>query len=124
MNEGGRMSDRDLIERYFAAMRQGAAGAEELLALFAPDAVYIEPFTDEDPAVGIEAIEQRFRTGWEFPLPDVELDVFELSVDGPTATARWECRSPGLPGPVRGNDRYELTDGLISRLEVTIEERR
>ena len=115
------MRNEELIDRYFAAMRRGATAEDELLALFADGAVYVEPFTDApDPAVGIDAIRARFRRGWEFPLPDLELDVLSVDVDGPVAVSQWECRSPGLPGPMRGEDRYEIRDGRITRLEVRL----
>jgi ketosteroid isomerase-like protein len=115
------MPYRDLIDRYFAAMRRGAAAEDEMMALFADDAVYIEPFTDvADPAVGKEAVRARLRRGWEHPLPDLELDVLEIEVDGQLARSRWECRSPALPGPVHGEDHYEIRDGKITRLEVRL----
>lgn len=116
------MTDRQLINRYFEAMRQGESAADELFALFSDDAVYAEPFTGEDPAVGIEAIRDRFALMWADPLPEVELDVLRLSIDGDSATADWECRSPGLPGPIRGQDRYVLAAGRITRLDIVIVE--
>ena len=115
------MPDHELIDRYFAAMRRGAAAEDEMMALFAEDAVYVEPFTDvTEPAVGKEAVRARLRLGWEFPLPDLELDVIEVEVDGRTARSRWECRSPALPTPVHGEDHYEIRDGKIIRLEVRL----
>ncbi len=117
----GATGSTGLVGRYFAAMRKGPTGERELMELFTDDAVYIEPFTGiAEPAVGRDAIRARLRTGWETPLPDLELDVFSVDVDGPTARAEWECRSTGLPGPVRGEDRYEIADGRIRRLEVRI----
>lgn len=111
----------DVVERYFAAMRRGPDGGEDLFALFTEDAVYDEPFTDVDePAVGKAAVVQRFRLGWETPLPDLELDVLGIEVVGDRAVSRWECRSSAFPAPVRGEDRYLLRDGRIARLEVTI----
>lgn len=118
------MANNDVIEAYFNAMRQGAAAEQDLLALFAPDAVYIEPFSGiTEPALGVEQIRDRFRQGWAIPLLDMELDILEMVVDGPNATATWECRSPGLPGPARGRDLYEIRNGLITRLEVQFLER-
>ncbi|NND03982.1 MAG: nuclear transport factor 2 family protein [Acidimicrobiia bacterium] len=112
---------RQLIDSYFAAMRRGAEAEEEMMSLFAEDAVYVEPFSgDTEPAVGKEAVRSRLRIGWQAPLPDLELNVLEIEVDGVTARTRWECRSPGLPGPVRGEDHYEIRDGKISRLEVRL----
>ncbi len=107
-----------VIDRYFAAMRRGPAAEDDLVALFTDGAIYDEPFSGLDPAIGRDAVRQRLRRGWETPLPDLELDVLAVEVRGSTASARWECRSPGLPGPVQGEDRYEFTDGRINRLEV------
>ena len=116
------MPAEGVIAQYFAAMRRGAEAEDELVALFHPDAVYTEPFITDTPAVGIDEIRARFRKGWEQPLPDMELDVLSIEVDGPTARSRWECRSPALPGPVRGEDHYQIRDGRIARLDVTISE--
>lgn len=117
--------DSDIIvERYFAAMRRGSGAETELLELFDPEAVYTEPFTSDEPAIGLEAIRARFRQGWKQPLPELELDVLTLEVDGARAVSTWECRSPALPGPVRGEDRYEFRDGRIARLDVRMTEPR
>lgn len=113
-----RPGNRGIVDRYFSAMRRGAEAEEEMLALFADDAVYDEPFSGREPAEGIEAIRQRLRRGWEVPLPDLELDVLEIEVGPGSARSRWECRSSGLPAPVQGEDRYEIADGRITRLEV------
>ena len=114
------MDDRQLIDRYFSAMRRGSAAEEELVGLFAEDAVYIEPFTEAIPAVGIEQIRDRLRRGWEQPLPDLELEVLSVEISGPEAAARWVCRSPALPGPVHGVDRYRIEGGRITYLEVRL----
>ena len=114
------MDDRQLIERYFSAMRTGSSAEADLVGLFAEDAVYIEPFVSNEPAVGIEEIRARLRRGWENPLPEVELDVLSIEVSGPDATALWVCRSPALPGPVRGMDTYAIQGGKITRLEVRL----
>jgi len=114
------MDDQHLIDRYFSAMRRGSEAEEELIGLFADEAVYIEPFTDPTPAVGAEAIRDRLRRGWEQPLPDLELDVISIDVSGPEATARWVCRSPALPGPIHGVDRYRIEGGKITYLEVRL----
>lgn len=111
---------KQVVTAYFAAMRRGSDAATDLFALFADDATYVEPFSQQGPAVGLDAIAERFRAAWQNPLPDLELDVLAVQVDGEIATSRWECRSPGLPGPVRGEDHYEIRNGRISRLEVTI----
>jgi ketosteroid isomerase-like protein len=116
------MDDRQLIERYFGAMRRGAEAEKDLVGLFAEDAIYIEPFVSSEPAVGIDEIRQRLRRGWEQPLPDLELDVLSIEVSGHEATARWVCRSPVLPGPVEGVDHYLIEHGRITRLEVRLDD--
>jgi hypothetical protein len=114
------VDDRQLIDRYFSAMRRGSAAEEELIGLFSDDAVYIEPFTEATPAVGVEQIRERLRRGWEQPLPDLELEVLSIDISGREATARWVCRSPSLPGPVNGVDRYRIEGGKITHLEVRL----
>ncbi|MDJ0925657.1 MAG: nuclear transport factor 2 family protein [Acidimicrobiia bacterium] len=116
-------NDRDLIERYFAAMRRGAAAEDEMMALFSEDAVYVEPFTGEtDPWVGKEAVRTALRRGWEQPLPDLELNVRRIDITGGRATSEWICTSSALPGPVHGRDEYTIVDGKITRLAVKIVE--
>ena len=109
---------RGTVGQYYAAMRRGAPAEDEMLALFAEDAVYVEPFSGLDPAVGKEQIRARLRAGWEQPLPEFELDVLTMAVTETVAECTWECRSPALAAPQRGRDRYELVDGLIVRLDV------
>ena len=112
---------RSVVDRYFAAMRRGAEAQEEMMSLFADDAVYIEPFIDpEVPAQGRDEIRERLSVGWESPLPDMELYVLEVETGADGARSLWECRSPALPSPVRGEDIYQISDGVITRLEVRI----
>ncbi|MEM7272731.1 MAG: nuclear transport factor 2 family protein [Actinomycetota bacterium] len=112
------------ITAYFAAMRRGPEAEHDLLDLFADDAVYREPFIQPgEPAVGLAAIRARLRSGWSRPLPDLELDVLSVTVDGQGATSTWECRSSAFPAPVRGTDRYRFRDGKIVELDVTIDQR-
>ena len=119
------MSDEELhgvVDAYFAAMRQGGRGGVDMLALFTDDAVYEEPLSGAaEPAIGIDAIGDRFRTGWATPLPDMELEVLTIEVTGNRPVSRWECRSSAFPAPVRGCDVYELRGGRIASLHVTIE---
>ncbi len=115
------MENRDLIERYFAAMRRGAEAEDEMMELFADDAVYVEPFTGAaEPWVGKDAVRTALRRGWEQPLPDLELHVRRIDIGGTEATAEWVCTSSALPGPVTGSDRYTISNGKITRLEVRI----
>lgn len=113
--------DRRIVERYFAAMRRGAAAEEDMMALFSDDAVYVEPFTGEsDPWVGKESVREALRRGWEQPLPDLELSVERIEIREGGATSAWVCRSSALPAPVQGEDLYTIADGKITRLEVRI----
>ncbi len=111
---------RRIVESYFSAMRLGPEGGTALLDLFVAHAVYVEPFSNEGPAVGLNAIRDRFELGWRTPLPDMELDVIEIEIDRDEAKARWECRSSIFPAPVRGEDHYRFEDGLIASLEVRL----
>lgn len=112
---------RDLIERYFAAMRRGAAAEGEMMDLFADDSVYVEPFTGEtEPWIGKDAVRNALRRGWEQPLPELVLEVRRIDISGSEATAEWVCTSPALPGPVAGRDEYTIADGKITRLVVRI----
>ena len=112
----------ETLAAYFAAMRRGADAEADMLALFASDAVYEEPFSGQpQPARGIEEIRDRLRMGWADPLPDLELEVLSVDVVGDRASSQWECRSSALPGPVRGTDHYEFRDGRISLLRVSLD---
>lgn len=113
----------EVVQAYFAAMRRGGEAEADMLALFTDDAVYDEPFSGVgEPAVGIDAVRDRLRAGWAEPLPDMELDVLSVDVEGDRAVSRWECRSPVFGSPVRGADTYEFRDGRIAVLRVTIDQ--
>ncbi len=102
-------------------MRIGAEAEDDMMSLFAADAVYDEPFSGREPAEGREAIRTRLRSGWEVPLPDMELEVLSITVSGPHAECRWECRSPAFEAPRRGTDRYRFVDDLIVELTVSLD---
>jgi hypothetical protein len=112
---------RRTIEGYMAAMRRGPEAEEEMVALFAEDAVYDEPFSGHAPAVGVGAIRDRLRLGWQTPLPDLELDISTVEIVGDTAVVTWECRSSAFDAPARGRDRYEFRGGKIAALRVQID---
>jgi len=116
-------SPREVVERYFDAMRAGAAGEAVLLSLFDDEAVYIEPFGGRlRQHQGIEAIREAFRANWEHTPPDLTLTVERIDVDAAQVCSTWVCHSPAFPAPVRGRDRCEVRDGKIARLEVTFED--
>lgn len=112
---------REALDRYYGAMRRGADAENEMMALFAHDAIYSEPFSGSpEPAIGRGQIRDRMRAGWATPLPDLELDVLSVELTGSTAVCTWECRSTAFPAPVQGCDEYHFAGGLIQRLIVTI----
>ena len=113
------MTPVDVVQRYFEAMQAGPGQAEALFALFAADAVYVEPFTGtERTHEGKEAIERCLRTSWQDTPPDLELELNRVDVDGEVVRSEWTCTSPVFEGPIKGVDRCTVRDGLIHRLEV------
>lgn len=113
------MSPTEVVDRYFQAMQAGPPGAEGLFALFAEDAVYVEPFTGHTREhVGKPAIVACIRASWEHAPADLVLEVNRVDVDGELVCSEWTCRSPVFPAPVRGVDRCTVRGGRIARLEV------
>lgn len=116
-------ADRTIVENLFRAMQRGPDGEEEMMALFADDAVFIEPFTGAvQTHTGKAAVRAAFRASWEAPVPDLRLVLDRVDVDGETVLADWTCTSPAFPTPMRGQDRFTLRDGRIARLEIVITE--
>lgn len=115
------MDPRAVVDAYFRAMQQGQIGQEALLALFADDAVYTEPFTGTPRThEGIRAIRACVEASWAYSPPGLVLAVDRVDVDGARVLARWTCSSPAFTAPVKGQDRYLIRDGKIARLEVEI----
>jgi len=79
------MSPVEVVSAYFEAMKAGGARVDDLLALFADDATYIEPFSGETRThEGSKAIADCIRTSMESPPPDMTLEVNRVAVDGDT----------------------------------------
>jgi ketosteroid isomerase-like protein len=112
----------DIARGFFAAMQTGAAAEAEMMALFADDAVYVEPFSGRAAThSGKPAIRAAFVRGWRSPLPDITISIERVDIDGDQVTARWICRSPALPGGEgRGVNQFKLANGLIVRLETKL----
>ncbi|MEN0061233.1 MAG: nuclear transport factor 2 family protein [Myxococcota bacterium] len=109
----------DVVQAYFHAMQGGPANRAELFALFADDAVYVEPFSGQTLThEGRAAIEAYLAASWEQAPPDLELQVDRIDVDGDVVVSEWTCRSPALPVPYRGRDTCTVREGRIQRLEV------
>lgn len=92
------------------------------MALFAEDAVYVEPFSGTVRThVGRESIRRALQDGWRRPLPDIRIEVESVEVAGDRVRAAWTCHSPALPGGRgRGENLFTLRDGRISRLETRL----
>ncbi len=114
------MTPTEVVHAYFRAMQTGRAAADALFALFADDAVYVEPFTGVSRThEGRAAIEACLRDGWDREPPDLTLEVNRIDVDGDVVRSEWTCTSPVFPAPVRGVDVCTVKGGRIARLEVS-----
>ena len=107
--------DRTLLERYFRAMQRGPESEEELIALFADDAVYVEPFSARTHS-GREAIREWLRSSWADQPPGIRLAVDRIDVIEEVVEVSWTCESDIFDAPARGRDRFTIRDGKISRL--------
>lgn len=115
--------DRDVVERLFRAMQAGPAGETEMMALFAEDAVFVEPFSGQPRThEGAAAIRASFREMAEQEAPDMKLVLDRVDLDGERVRAEWTCTSPVFPQPMRGHDLFTIEAGLIRRLEVVVTE--
>jgi ketosteroid isomerase-like protein len=106
----------DTLRRYFHAMQRGPEAEDELIALFADDAVYVEPF-DAAEHIGREAIRDWVRGSWAQRPPAMRLTVERVDVVGHVVEACWVCESEAFARPARGRDRFTIRKGRISRLE-------
>ena len=114
-------SDRRVVENLFKGMQKGPGGEDDVIKLFAEDAVFIEPFTGQvQTHNGIEAIRESFRSMWEHPTPDQKLLLDRVDMDGDNVRAEWTCTSPIFATPMRGYDLFTIRDNLIARLEVVV----
>lgn len=110
-----------LLESYFRAMQRGPEAEVELVALFADDAVYIEPFT-EGAHTGREAIRDWLRRSWAEQPPGIRLTIERVDVVEQVVEACWRCESEIFVTPARGRDRFTIRDGKIARLESELTE--
>ena len=112
------------LSNFFLAMQAGRIGADRLAACFADDAIYEEPFSGA-PMIhtGKAAIMAAMSRGWDpAPMPDMHIQVDHAETKGAEIHIRWTCFSPAIPGGSgRGLNRFELRDGLITRLTTTLE---
>jgi hypothetical protein len=106
----------ETLERYFRAMQRGPEGEDELVALFAEDAVYVEPFSAGEH-VGRDAIREWLRGSWQDQPPGITITVEQIDVVEQVVEAHWRCESDAFARPARGRDRFTIRDGQIARLE-------
>lgn len=113
--------DRRVVEAMFKAMQAGPTGEEDMMALFAEDATFIEPFSGEPRTHnGVDAIRQSFKDMWSQPGPELNLVMDRVDMDGDVIKAEWTCTSEAFPTPMRGFDLFQITSGKIQRLEVVV----
>ncbi len=114
-------SDRHVVENMFKAMQAGPAGEDEMMALFAEDAVFTEPFSGQPQThVGADAIRASFREQFANPAPDMRLHVDRIDLDEDQIRADWTCTSPIFPTPMKGHDLFTICEGKITTLEVVV----
>jgi ketosteroid isomerase-like protein len=112
---------RDTVERYFSAMQRGPDARDELVGLFAADAVYVEPFSGSAREHhGRDAIRRELERSQAQAPADLRIVVDRLAIDGETVEADWTCESPAFERPARGSDRFTVRDGRIVRLETRL----
>jgi ketosteroid isomerase-like protein len=109
----------ETVQTYFNAMQRGSEGEDELLALFADDAVYQEPF-GRQTLEGRDAIAAWVRASREQAPPELVIEVERIDVVGEVVEATWTCDSPIFARPTRGRDRFTIRAGKIARLESEI----
>jgi ketosteroid isomerase-like protein len=109
------------IDHFFHAMQAGATSESAMMALFAEDAEYSEPFSGQTQThLGKAAIRQAFVLGWQQPLPEMRIEVDRFDVDGQSIRVDWTCHSPALPGGKgQGTNVFSLSGGLIQSLVTT-----
>lgn len=110
------------ISNFFLSMQAGEIGAPALMACFAKDAVYEEPFTGAVRVhKGHDEILKAMALGWEMPMVDTRISIDKVEVSGAEILVDWTCRSPSIPGGEgRGLNRFVLRDGQITSLVTTL----
>lgn len=115
---------KSVVEEYFKLMHGAGPQNMEFLKTFAADAVLVEPFSGKPQTHrGIKAIEASFRTTWQYqPMPNFQIRMGQVEVAGDRVRAEWTCTWDGLGAAMKGVDDFEVRDGKIARMEVTVTE--
>jgi ketosteroid isomerase-like protein len=114
-------ADQRLVETYLKSMQRGPSGLDDLVSVFADDAVYVEPFSGNGrPAEhrGKAVIRQFFQGSLPRNPPDFTVTLNRLVLDGEQLRADWTCTGSMFPGPMRGYDLYTIRNGKVARLET------
>jgi ketosteroid isomerase-like protein len=115
--------NRTVVEDLYKAMQAGPSGEAAIMALFADDAVLVEPFTGQPRTHrGKAAIRAALATMWQGRAPDLVLTLDRVDFEGDSVRADWTCTSSVLPGPLRGRDSLTVRSGQVAFLEITITE--
>lgn len=113
--------DREVVDRMFQAMQAGADGVDAMMALFAPDAVLVEPFAGPvQTHEGKPAIRKAYQEMNAQPDPSLKLLLDRVDLDGDRVRADWTCTSDHFPTPMRGYDLLTIRDSKIARLEIVV----
>lgn len=110
------------ISNFFLSMQAGEVGAEALMACFAENAVYEEPFTGTVRVhKGRAEIIKAMALGWEMPMVDTRISIDKVATVDNEILVEWTCRSPSIPGGQgSGMNRFVLHEGHITSLITTL----
>lgn len=112
---------RIVAEQFFRAMHTWED--MKFLDLFEEDGVYVEPFSGAVKTHrGRTAIGESFRTNWKQKPPNFRIEMGSIDFSGANVRAEWQCTWDGLGGWMRGVDEFEVKNGRIARLEVSVTE--
>lgn len=111
------------VSNFFTAMQAGKIGAAAMMACFAPDAVYEEPFTGEPRKhEGHDAILNAMKLGWEMPMESPRIEITQVATRDGVLLVNWNCHSPSLPGGKgSGLNQFKFRDGLIVELITSLD---
>jgi hypothetical protein len=116
-----RPEDRRIVEGVFQAMHARAAGEQQMMALFADNAIVIEPFSGQPRThTGKDAIRAWFREAVKEMAPDMVLKMDRIDMDGARVRADWTCTASVFPKPMRGHDLYTIQQGKIAHAEFVV----
>lgn len=113
---------KKITDQYYEYMQAGGARVDELIALFADNAEYIEPFSPNGPTShrGKAAIAKCLRQGIQNRPGDFELELQSIDLSATTIQARWKCSSKAFGGNIQGIDRFEIAQGAIQKLTTEL----